>query len=102
MKQLSKSITFVLMFLPLCVVGQNAHDSALVREADSQLELFPVLSYEGDAGQVWHDTRSVSLDQWKANGALGLRFKMDLFIVTMDLGFSEETTGFYLNFGQLF
>jgi outer membrane protein assembly factor BamA len=55
-----------------------------------------------DAGQVWHDTRSVSLGQWKANGVIGLRFKMDLFIVRMDLGFSDETTGFYLNFGQLF
>jgi hypothetical protein len=27
---------------------------------------------------------------------------MDTFVVRADIGFGKETTGFYLNFGQLF
>lgn len=39
---------------------------------------------------------------WKTNPGLGLRLIMDTFVVRVDLGVSEEGTGFYLNFGHLF
>jgi outer membrane protein assembly factor BamA len=55
-----------------------------------------------DAGRVWNAVHSLSFDDWKVAVVIGLRFKMDLFIVRMDFGVSKETTGFYLNFGQLF
>lgn len=40
--------------------------------------------------------------RWVTNAVVGLRFFMDTFIVRADLGFGDETTGFYLNFGHLF
>jgi endonuclease/exonuclease/phosphatase family metal-dependent hydrolase len=40
--------------------------------------------------------------RWASNPVVGLRFFMDTFIVRADLGFGDETTGFYLNFGHLF
>ncbi len=55
-----------------------------------------------DAGRVWGAVRQLSFNDWKSAAVFGLRFKMDLFIVRLDFGLSDETTGFYLNFGQLF
>jgi endonuclease/exonuclease/phosphatase family metal-dependent hydrolase len=59
-----------------------------------------VLGY--DAGTVWHKPSEKNLSNWAANPVVGLRFFMETFVVRMDLGFGKETTGFYLNFGQLF
>jgi outer membrane protein assembly factor BamA len=36
------------------------------------------------------------------NSVAGLRFAFDTFIVRLDVGFSQENTGFYLNFGHVF
>ncbi|MFH0992576.1 MAG: BamA/TamA family outer membrane protein [bacterium] len=55
-----------------------------------------------DAGNVWQSADQVNLRQWPANTLVGLRFTMETFLVRMDLGFSNETTGFYLNFGHAF
>jgi outer membrane protein assembly factor BamA len=55
-----------------------------------------------DAGRVFASPSVVSLRRWAVNSLVGLRFCMDLFVVCADLGFGKETTGFYLNFGQLF
>jgi hemolysin activation/secretion protein len=55
-----------------------------------------------DAGRVADSARNLSLRHWPASPVLGLRFRMDTFIIRLDLGFGRETTGFYLNFGQLF
>jgi endonuclease/exonuclease/phosphatase family metal-dependent hydrolase len=59
-----------------------------------------VLGY--DAGKVSHQVSTMNLSSWASNLVVGLRFFMETFVVRMDLGFGKETTGFYLNFGQLF
>ena len=55
-----------------------------------------------DAGKVWGHVRETDLKAWSSNPVVGLRLYMDTFVVRADLGFGAETTGFYLNFGQLF
>lgn len=55
-----------------------------------------------DAGKVWSGLDKMGLFNWAWNSVLGLRFYMDTFVVRLDVGFGNETTGFYLNFGQLF
>ena len=55
-----------------------------------------------DAGKVWHLPGEIDLVRWPVCAVVGLRLAMDTFIVRLDLGFSNESTGFYLNFGQLF
>ena len=55
-----------------------------------------------DAGKVWHSLQEIDLNRWAWNPVVGLRLYMDTFVVRADLGFGCETTGFYLNFGQLF
>jgi outer membrane protein assembly factor BamA len=45
---------------------------------------------------------SPTAPRWASNSVVGLRFFMDTFLVRADIGFGEETTGFYLNFGHLF
>jgi endonuclease/exonuclease/phosphatase family metal-dependent hydrolase len=55
-----------------------------------------------DFGNVWDRIKSMSLDDWKINPAAGLRFYFDTFVVRIDIGFGNETTGFYLNFGHIF
>jgi outer membrane protein assembly factor BamA len=74
----------------------------------SNLELrFPIVWRFGgligvDAGKVWHSVRQIDLARWATNPVIGLRFFMDTFLVRLDVGFGRETTGFYLNFGQIF
>jgi endonuclease/exonuclease/phosphatase family metal-dependent hydrolase len=55
-----------------------------------------------DAGKVWSGLGKIDLYNWAWNSVMGLRFYMDTFVVRLDVGFGNETTGFYLNFGQLF
>ncbi len=55
-----------------------------------------------DAGKVWHQPKQFDLERWSTNPVVGLRFFMDTFVVRADLGFGQESTGFYLNFGHLF
>lgn len=45
---------------------------------------------------------SPSAPKWIFNPVAGLRFYMDNFVVRADLGFGEESTGVYFNFGHLF
>jgi outer membrane protein assembly factor BamA len=56
----------------------------------------------GDFGEVWHSIEDISLRGWKSNLTLGLRFYMDTYVVRIDIGFSEESTGLYFNFGHIF
>jgi len=42
------------------------------------------------------------LSGWIVNPVLGLRFFMDNFIVRFDVGFGNEITGVYFNFGHIF
>ncbi len=55
-----------------------------------------------DAGQVSRSPGAMTIGGWESNSVAGIRFYMDTFVVRADLGFGRETTGFYLNFGQLF
>lgn len=55
-----------------------------------------------DAGKVWNTMSEIDLSRWATNPVAGLRFYMDTFVVRADVGFGKETTGFYLNFGQVF
>jgi outer membrane protein assembly factor BamA len=55
-----------------------------------------------DGGRVWHRVRELGFSEWQTNAVIGLRFFMDTFVVRLDVGLGRETTGFYLNFGQLF
>ncbi len=55
-----------------------------------------------DIGKVWSSLGKADLVSWPNNLTVGLRLIMDNFVVRFDLGFSRETTGLYLNFGQLF
>lgn len=55
-----------------------------------------------DAGKVWHTLRALDLSRWAANPTIGLRLTMETFVVRVDVGIGNETTGFYFNFGQLF
>lgn len=55
-----------------------------------------------DAGKVWRTVADVDLARWAANPVAGLRLYMETFVVRLDVGFGQETTGIYFNFGQLF
>jgi hemolysin activation/secretion protein len=55
-----------------------------------------------DAGKVWENAGQIDLPRWSVGPAAGLRYYFDTFIIRLDAGFGRETTGFYLNFGQLF
>ena len=55
-----------------------------------------------DAGKVWSSISKFDLRNWAVNTALGLRFYMNTFVIRFDVGFGKESTGIYLNFGQLF
>ena len=43
-----------------------------------------------------------STSDWIINPVIGLRFYMDNFVVRFDVGFGNETTGIYFNFGHIF
>lgn len=55
-----------------------------------------------DAGRVFPSLSGLSIGKWKISPAAGLRFYMNNFVVRADFGFSNETMGFYFNFGHLF
>lgn len=55
-----------------------------------------------DAARVFTSLTNVTPVDWAYSPVVGLRFYMDTFVVRADIGFGRETTGFYLNFGQLF
>jgi outer membrane protein assembly factor BamA len=54
-----------------------------------------------DAGKVWDSFSQADLRRWAVNSVTGLRFYMETFIVRLDVGFSREGTGLYLNFDQV-
>ena len=55
-----------------------------------------------DLGRVWSDNSKLSFSNWHISPNFGLRFYMETFIVRLDVGLSNETTGFYFNFGHIF
>ncbi|MGE5681591.1 MAG: BamA/TamA family outer membrane protein [Bacillota bacterium] len=68
---------------------------------------FPVYKRLGaiagfDIGKVWPSISKINLNRWVCSPALGLRFYMENFIIRLDAGFSNESTGIYLNFNHIF
>ena len=55
-----------------------------------------------DAGKVWDTLGAFNFSGWAMNPTIGLRFTMETFVVRVDVGLGNETTGFFFNFGQLF
>jgi len=72
---------------------------------NAELRIPIIWRFEGilgaDAGEVAGSLRTLNT-RWKGNPVVGLRLLMETFVVRADVGFGNETTGFYLNFGQLF
>jgi outer membrane protein assembly factor BamA len=55
-----------------------------------------------DLGRVWPSMTQMGLSGWSMNPAAGLRVIMETFVVRLDVGLGQESTGVYFNFGQLF
>lgn len=56
-----------------------------------------------DVGQARRTAAQLALSRgWRSNTGLGLRFLMDTFVVRFDIGWSDEGSGLYFNFGHLF
>lgn len=55
-----------------------------------------------DAGKAWHRISEVDAKGWASNLVAGFRFRMETFVVRLDVGLGAEHTGVYFNFGQMF
>jgi outer membrane protein assembly factor BamA len=55
-----------------------------------------------DAGKVWARVDDLDMARWSISPVVGLRVRMQTFVVRLDVGFGHETTGVYVNFGHLF
>ena len=55
-----------------------------------------------DIGKAKATPEQTGSDGWIINYVIGLRFRMDNFIVRGDFGIGKETTGLYFNFGHIF
>ncbi|MBI4417877.1 MAG: BamA/TamA family outer membrane protein [Ignavibacteriales bacterium] len=56
-----------------------------------------------DAGQVHENAHKLIRGRgWRTDIGTGLRFLMDTFVVRLDVGWSDEGSGLYFNFGHVF
>ncbi len=55
-----------------------------------------------DTGKVIPSFKDLNFKNWKINYGWGLRYYLKNFVVRFDMGFSNEGTGIYFNFGHLF
>ena len=55
-----------------------------------------------DGGLVWPSLSEIDLNKVKVNVGWGLRYYLRNFLVRFDMGFSDEGTGIYFNFGHIF
>jgi hypothetical protein len=55
-----------------------------------------------ESGAVWPSLSGINLSQTKVNAGWGLRYYLENFVVRFDMGFSQEGTGIYFNFGHIF
>jgi outer membrane protein assembly factor BamA len=55
-----------------------------------------------DAGRVWHSIDKYSFNDWRIDYVAGIRYYMETFIIRLDLGFSNESTGIYFNINHIF
>ena len=103
-----QSITNV-TYQNLLQIGGNATVRGLPQDRYLSQSLI-ILNEEIRFPIIWRFSGIIGLDlanseptpYWIINPVLGLRFNMDNFIVRADLGFGENETGFYFNFGHLF
>ena len=65
--------------------------------------LRPMLVPFADVGRVFDRTEQFSLKDWQATGGLAFRLAWNLAtIISFELGFSREGTGFYMEIGHSF
>lgn len=55
-----------------------------------------------DAGSLWPSWSEINLGETVIDFGWGLRYYLRNFIVRFDMGFSDEGTGIYFNFGHVF
>lgn len=55
-----------------------------------------------DGGLVWPSWSEIDLNKVKVDVGWGLRYYLRNFVVRFDMGFSDEGTGIYFNFGHVF
>ncbi|MHB8056192.1 MAG: BamA/TamA family outer membrane protein, partial [Candidatus Aminicenantales bacterium] len=55
-----------------------------------------------DAGNVWPNLEKVDLGKTVFDYGVGLRLYMKDFVVRVDIGFSDEGSRLYFNFGHIF
>jgi len=55
-----------------------------------------------DLGRVWPSIDKYSFNDWRVDYVAGIRYHMETFIIRLDLGFSNESTGIYFNINHIF
>jgi len=55
-----------------------------------------------DAGRVAPELKLMNLNNWHSDWGWGLRYSLQTFIVRFDMGFSNEGTRIFFNFGHVF
>lgn len=55
-----------------------------------------------DSGRVYRSSEQISWQDWHTSWGGGLRFSPGDIVVRLDIGFSEEGTRIFFNFGQVF
>jgi outer membrane protein assembly factor BamA len=55
-----------------------------------------------DAGHIWSSWKAIDLMKSVLDFGWGLRYYLHHFVVRFDMGFSDEGTGIYFNFGHIF
>jgi len=55
-----------------------------------------------DSGLVWPSWSEIELNKVRVDVGWGLRYYLRNFVVRFDMGFSDEGTGIYFNFGHVF
>jgi outer membrane protein assembly factor BamA len=55
-----------------------------------------------DTGRVYPDIQKTNFHNWKTSLGSGLRYYLENFVARLDIGFSNEGTRIYFNFGHVF
>jgi outer membrane protein assembly factor BamA len=67
---------------------------------------FPIYGWLGgvagvDTGRVWTSLSEASFRGWAVSHVVGLRAYLETYVVRLDMGFGDETTGVYFNAGHV-
>jgi len=55
-----------------------------------------------DAGKAWKGISYADIKDWRIAPVVGLRYYFYTYVARIDIGFGNETTGIYFNFGHMF